>query len=88
MVAERDSMEREFQDVLIQKQVIIVIGRELVIKKWEDQFGEEGVCWFIYKFLKQQVIYGIVYKKWKYRGIVEKLGFFNFLFLLIKVFKK
>lgn len=31
---------------------------------------------------------GLFKKKWKYRGIVEKLGFFNFLFLLIKVFKK
>lgn len=44
MAAERDSMERELQDVLTQRQVIIVTGRESVTEKWEAQFGEEGAC--------------------------------------------
>lgn len=44
MAAERDSMERELQDVLTQKQVIIVTGRGSVMVKWEAQFGEEGAC--------------------------------------------
>lgn len=52
MAAERDSMERELQDVLTQKQVIIVTGRGSVTEKWEAQFGEEGACWFTHKFLK------------------------------------
>lgn len=49
MAAERDSMERELQDALTQKQVIIVTGRESVMGKLKVQFGEEGACWFTKK---------------------------------------
>lgn len=53
MAAERDSMERELQDALTQKQVIIVTWRESVKGKWEVHFGEKGACWFTHRFLKE-----------------------------------
>lgn len=49
MAAERDSMERELQDVLTQKQVIIVTGRESVTKKWEDRSLETSILKWIFK---------------------------------------
>lgn len=44
MAAERDSMERELQDALTQKQVIIVTGRESVTGKLKVQFVRRGLA--------------------------------------------
>lgn len=53
MAAERDSMERELQDALTQKQVIIVTWRESVKGKWEVHLSEKGACWFTHRYLKE-----------------------------------
>lgn len=62
MAAERDSMERELQDVLTQKQVIIVTGRGSVTVKWEAQFGEEGACCLHTNFWSSRSFMGLFKK--------------------------